>query len=139
MHVEKCVDLQVNSVLKTEDTTADNVLVGAKTSELVDINAEEEEVVEPVKPSSVADGADGVTEHEQTGLRGDEDEVESNEILRADDDTERIPDDFYYDYAAEICKPFITAESGLPSDLLALLYPLLFNVNDLCKNVFKNM
>lgn len=73
-------------------------------------------------------GAEGATTPGE-GVRGDEDEVESNEILRSDEDAERIPDDFFYDYAAEMCKPFVTEDSGLPGDLVTLQYPFIARVN----------
>ena len=40
-----------------------------------------------------------------------------------DDEEEKIPDDFYYNFEDHSSRPQITEESGLPSDLLTLQYP----------------
>jgi len=61
---------------------------------------------------SPADGLDPNT-------RGDEDEIMS-EMSHPDEGTKKIPDDYFYDYEKFVSKPFITEESGLPTDLLNL-------------------
>ena len=69
---------------------------------------------EPLKPK-IANGMSPET-------RGDEDMIESEEVLDTDDRV-KILDDFYYDYEEHVSKPFITDESGLPENLLTLQYP----------------
>ena len=54
--------------------------------------------------------------------RGDEDEIMSEQIF-GDEDEEKIPDDFYYEFEEHVSKPAISDESGLPSDVLSLTYP----------------
>ena len=56
--------------------------------------------------------------------RADALEIVSETASRLDDEEERIPDDFYYDFAEHMSKPVITEESGLPPNLLQLQYPL---------------
>jgi hypothetical protein len=56
---------------------------------------------------------------------------EGGEGEEGDDEQEKkeeepkIPDDFYYEYENFASRPTITAESGLPEDLLTLQYPFL--------------
>lgn len=53
--------------------------------------------------------------------RGDEDEIESEQQF-ADNEAEKIPDDFFYEYSEHVSKPSITDDSGLPLDFLTLQY-----------------
>ena len=48
-----------------------------------------------------------------------------------DDEEEKIPDDFYYNFEDHSSRPQITEESGLPNDLLTLQYPFAF-MNCVC-------
>ena len=52
-------------------------------------------------------------------------QVVSETNLAAEDEEQKIPDDFYYDLDEHIAKPNITEESGLPTDLLKIQYPFL--------------
>jgi len=54
--------------------------------------------------------------------RGDEDMIESEEVMDTDDRV-RLPEDFYYEYEDHVSKAFVSDESGLPENLLTLQYP----------------
>lgn len=61
-------------------------------------------------------GVDG----QARSTRGDENVVETEGIFS---DEERIPEDFFYDYADLVSKPKVEVKSQLPSTLLTLSYP----------------
>ena len=54
--------------------------------------------------------------------RGDEEEIASEQMFGQEDDAERIPDDFYYDFNDHVSKAAVSDDSGLPMDLLTLQY-----------------
>ena len=55
---------------------------------------------------------------------GDKQETqEQGEGGGAEEDENLIPVDFYYDYEEHVSKPTVTESSGLPSEMLTLLYP----------------
>lgn len=63
--------------------------------------------------------ADGGGAEETEGEKGEESKEEVDENL--------IPKDFFYDYEEHSSKPVIAEDSGLPNDMLKLLYPLKFS------------
>lgn len=78
-------------------------------------SGEEDDQGRKLKKPKPADGMSPDT-------RGDEDEIMSEQIF-GDEEEEKIPDDFYYEFEEHVSKPAISDESGLPSDVLTLTYP----------------
>lgn len=48
---------------------------------------------------------------------------EEEEKKEEKEEEPKIPDDFYYEYDKFASRPVVTAESGLPEDMLTLQYP----------------
>lgn len=66
-----------------------------------------------------------IFEHKLTAAEGGEGEDQEDETEKKEEEEPKIPDNFYYEYENFASRPIITAESGLPEDLLTLQYPLL--------------
>nr|DBA34597.1 TPA: hypothetical protein GDO54_002143 [Pyxicephalus adspersus] len=52
---------------------------------------------------------------------------------------QKIPEDFYYNYESICSQPYITPDSGIPSGVLQLLYPLLFRKKVISGSEWGNM
>ena len=107
----------------TQDQTQDQSQEQTSAPDQAQVQSSEQQAQEP--PQQEEQQGDGDQKAEGDG---EEDAVGQQQEGEEEDDENLIPADFYYDYEEHVSRPAVTEDSGLPSDMLTLLYPLFNNI-----------